>query len=288
MLDMQKIGNGNNLIEYIETVFADLSKGHKLLAKYIISNYDKAAFMTAESLAKATGVSQATVVRFANRLGYDSYTYFQKDLQELLKKRITIVQRAQMANKFEKGSILKQVLHADAENIKSTLEELDEERFNRVVDMIFHSRKTYIVGLRSSGMVSEYLGYYLNFLIDNVEIVRYGINDVFEQILKVKEDDVVIGISFPRYSKRTYELMKYAEEQGSKTIAITDSKFSPIAECSKEVLIAKSNLASFVDSLVAPLSMANALIIALSMKKREETQEHFSKLEKIWSKYDIY
>ncbi len=277
-----------NFIEHVDKIFHDLSKSQKIVAKYINENYDKVAFMTASNLAKETGVSESTVVRFSNRLGYESYTYFQKDLQELLKKKLTTVQRAEMPGYSVQSSILKQVLQADMENIKQTVDELDEDTFDRVVQMIFSASKIYIIGLRSSGMVSEYLGYYLNFLFDNIEMVRYGVNDVFEQILKVREGDVVIGISFPRYSKRTYELMKYAQEQGGITVAITDSDFSPIAECSQETIIAKSNMASFVDSLVAPLSIANALIVALSMKKREELQKYFSKLEEIWSKYDIY
>lgn len=253
-----------------------------------MENYDKVAFMTAAGFAGETGVSESTVVRFANKLGYESYTYFQKDLQELLKKKLTTAQRASMSNYTNKSSIVKQVLRADIDNIKETMEELDEETFERVVELIFSAPKIYIVGLRSSEMVSEYLGYYLNFLLDNVKVVNYGINDVFEQILKVKKNDVVIGISFPRYSKRTSELMRFAKEQGAVTVSITDSETSPIAQLSQETMIAKSNMSSFVDSLVAPLSIANALIIALSMKKKEELQDNFSKLEKIWSKYEIY
>lgn len=285
----EKIAKTNeNLIEYIEKIYMSLTKSQKIIAKYIMENYDKVAFMTAAGFANETGVSESTVVRFANKLGYESYTYFQKDLQELLKKKLTTAQRASMSQYNSKGSILKQVLRADMENIKQTMEEFNETNFERVVDLIFSARKIYIIGLRSSGMVSEYLGYYLNFLLDNVEIVHYGINDVFEQILKVKPNDVVIGISFPRYSKRTWELMKFAKEQGAMTVSITDSNTSPIAELSRETMLAKSNMSSFVDSLVAPLSVANALIVAVSMKKKEELQENFDKLEEIWARYDIY
>lgn len=282
------IKTNENLIEYIDKIYMSLTKSQKIIAKYIMENYDKVAFMTAAGFANETGVSESTVVRFANKLGYESYTYFQKDLQELLKKKLTTAQRASMSQYNSKGSILKQVLRADMENIKQTMEEFDETNFEKVVDLIFSARKIYIIGLRSSGMVSEYLGYYLNFLLDNVEIIHYGINDVFEQILKVKPNDVVIGISFPRYSKRTYELMKFSKEQGAMTVSITDSKTSPIAELSQETMLAKSNMSSFVDSLVAPLSVANALIVAVSMKKKEELQENFGKLEEIWARYDIY
>ncbi|MFC4804477.1 MurR/RpiR family transcriptional regulator [Filifactor villosus] len=282
------IKTDKNLIEHIEKIYMTLTKSQKIIAKYIMENYDKVAFMTAAGFAGETGVSESTVVRFANKLGYESYTYFQKDLQELLKKKLTTAQRASMSNYTNKSSIVKQVLRADIDNIKETMEELDEETFERVVELIFSAPKIYIVGLRSSEMVSEYLGYYLNFLLDNVKVVNYGINDVFEQILKVKKNDVVIGISFPRYSKRTSELMRFAKEQGAVTVSITDSETSPIAQLSQETMIAKSNMSSFVDSLVAPLSIANALIIALSMKKKEELQDNFSKLEKIWSKYEIY
>jgi DNA-binding MurR/RpiR family transcriptional regulator len=185
-------------------------------------------------------------------------------------------------------TILKKVLKSDIENIKSTVEELDEESFQRGINKILKAKKIYIVGLRSSTAISEYLGFYLNIILDNVNIVSYGISDVFEQILKVTEDDLVIAISFPRYSKKTFELANYAKKQGASIISLTDSVLAPVASISEEIIPVKSNMASFVDSLVAPLSVANAIIVAIGMRKKEEIKEYFDKLETIWKEYRVY
>lgn len=183
---------------------------------------------------------------------------------------------------------LKKVLRADIENIKGTLDDIDPESFETAINKIITAKKIYIVGLRSSATLGEYLAFYLNFILDNVVLVNYGISDVFEQILKVTEDDLVIGISFPRYSKRTYELLKYAQKQGANIIAMTDSKLAPISELSSNILLVRSNMASFVDSLVAPFSVANALIVSVGMRKKSEIKTSFDQLEKIWKEYRIY
>ncbi len=285
---MQK-NDGMDLINIIQSHFAKLSKGQKIIAQYILTDYDKVAFMTAAKLGDTVGVSESTVVRFANAIGFDGYPKLQKSLQEMIKTKLTTVQRVEMSKEYSNDFItLKKVLRADIENIKGTLDDIDPDAFESAINKIVSARKIYIVGLRSSATLSEYLAFYLNFILDNVVLVNYGISDVFEQLLKVTEEDLVIGISFPRYSKRTYELLKYAKEQGADIISITDSKLAPISELSSNILIARSNMASFVDSLVAPFSVANALIVSVGMRKKSEIKTSFDKLEKIWKEYRIY
>lgn len=271
-----------DLINLIQNEFSKLSKGQKIIAQFILSDYDKVAFMTAAKLGDTVGVSESTVVRFANALGFSGYPELQKSLQELIKTKLTTVQRVEMSKEYSNDfTTLKKVLRADIENIKGTLDDIDPDAFESAINKIIHAKKIYIVGLRSSATLGEYLAFYLNFILDNVVLVNYGISDVFEQILKVTEDDLVIGISFPRYSTRTYELLEYAKEQGANIISITDSKLAPISELSSDILIARSNMASFVDSLVAPFSVANALIVSVGMRKKSEIKTSFDKLEKI-------
>lgn len=278
-----------DLIHIIQNEFSKLSKGQKIIAQYILSDYDKVAFMTAAKLGDTVGVSESTVVRFANALGFDGYPDLQKSLQELIKTKLTTVQRVEMSKEYSNDfTTLKKVLRADIENIKGTLDDIDPEAFEMAINKITTAKKIYIVGLRSSATLGEYLAFYLNFILDNVVLVNYGISDVFEQILKVTKDDLVIGISFPRYSKRTYELLEYAKKQGADIISITDSKLAPISELSSNILIARSNMASFVDSLVAPFSVANALIVSVGMRKKSEIKTSFDQLEKIWKEYRIY
>lgn len=278
-----------DLIHIIQNEFSKLSKGQKIIAQYILSDYDKVAFMTAAKLGDTVGVSESTVVRFANALGFSGYPELQKSLQELIKTKLTTVQRVEMSKEYSNDfTTLKKVLRADIENIKGTLDDIDPEAFETAINKITTAKKIYIVGLRSSATLGEYLAFYLNFILDNVVLVNYGISDVFEQILKVTEEDLVIGISFPRYSKRTYELLEYAKKQGADIISITDSKLAPISELSSDVLIARSNMASFVDSLVAPFSVANALIVSVGMRKKSEIKTSFDQLERIWKEYRIY
>lgn len=278
-----------DLISLIQGKFPKLSKGQKIIAQFILSDYDKAAFMTAAKLGDTVGVSESTVVRFANALGYDGYPLLQKSLQELIKTKLTTVQRVEMAKEYSSDfAILKKVLKADIDNIKGTLDEIDPSSFENVISKLLHAKKIYIVGLRSSAAIGEYLSFYLNLILDNVVLVNYGISDVFEQILKVDQGDLVIGISFPRYSKRTFELLQYANNKGADVVAMTDSHLAPIATISSETLITRSNMASFVDSLVAPLSVANALIVSVGMRKKNEIKEIFDMLEDIWKEYKIY
>ncbi|MFW2488925.1 MurR/RpiR family transcriptional regulator [Clostridium chromiireducens] len=288
---MDEINNENSkdLMRLIQGKFIRLSKGQKLIAEYILKNYDKAAFMTAAKLGISVGVSESTVVRFANELGFSGYPKLQKALQELIKNKLTTVQRLELRNDyFSDGDALKGVLKADMENIRATLEKINQNTFEDVVRSIFDAKRIYIIGLRSSTAIAEFLGFYLNIILQNVKIVSYGISDVFEQMINVGDGDLVIGIGFPRYAAKTIDVLEFAQDRGAKVVALTDSLLSPLASRSDYTLIAQSNMASFVDSLVAPLSVINALIIAVGMREKENISDIFGNLEQIWQTYNVY
>lgn len=281
--------NKQDLMRTIQMKFPRLSKGQKLIAEYILKHYDKAAFMTAAKLGTSVGVSESTVVRFANELGFSGYPKLQKALQELIKNKLTTVQRIELSNDFiSEETALKGVLKSDMENIRATLEKINHRTFEEVVNSLFAAKKIYIIGLRSSTALAEFLGFYLNLILDNVKIVTYGISDIFEQMINVSEEDVVIGIGFPRYATRTIESLNYAQSKGAKVVAITDSLLSPLASKADYTLIAQSNMASFVDSLVAPLSVINALIIAVGLREKQKISNTFNTLEDIWEEYQVY
>ena len=281
--------NKLDLMRTIQTRFARLSKGQKLIAEYILKHYDKAAFMTAAKLGVSVGVSESTVVRFANELGFSGYPKLQKALQELIKNRLTTVQRIELSNDFiTQESALKGVLKSDMENIRATLEKINHKTFEEVVNSIFNAKTIYILGLRSSTALAEFLGFYLNLILDNVHVVGYGVSDIFEQMINISENDLVIGIGFPRYAARTIESLSFAKSRGAKVAAITDSLLSPLAARADYTLIAQSNMASFVDSLVAPLSVINALIISVGLREKEKISSTFTHLESIWEEYQVY
>lgn len=281
--------NKQDLMRTIQIKFPRLSKGQKLIAEYILKHYDKAAFMTAAKLGISVGVSESTVVRFANELGFSGYPKLQKALQELIKNKLTTVQRIELSNDYvSEETALKGVLKSDIENIRATLEKINHKTFEDVVNSIFGAKKIYIIGLRSSTALAEFLGFYLNLILDNVQIVGYGMSDIFEQIINVSQDDLVIGIGFPRYATRTIEALSFAKSRGTNVVAITDSLLSPLASKADYTLIAQSNMASFVDSLVAPLSVINALIIAVGMREKEKISDTFANLENIWQEYQVY
>jgi DNA-binding MurR/RpiR family transcriptional regulator len=289
--NMDEINNENSkdLMRLIQGKFIRLSKGQKLIAEYILKYYDKAAFMTAAKLGISVGVSESTVVRFANELGFSGYPKLQKSLQELIKNKLTTVQRLELRNDyFSDGDALKGVLKADMENIRATLEKINQNTFEDVVKNIFEAQRIYIVGLRSSTALAEFLGFYLNIILQNVRTVSYGISDVFEQMINVGEGDLVIGIGFPRYAAKTIDALAFAQDRNAKVVALTDSLLSPLAAKADYTLIAQSNMASFVDSLVAPLSVINALIIAVGMREKENISDVFGNLEKIWQTYNVY
>lgn len=279
-----------DLMNVIKNKFHHLSKGQKLIADYIILNYDKAAFMTASKLGNLVGVSESTVVRFANTLGYDGYPSLQNDLQELIKSKLTTVQRMSMSEEdyTTKDTVVKKILKTDMENIKDTVDALDYEEFEQVIESILKAKRVYILGLRSSNTLAAYLGFYLGLILDDVTVVSLGISDIFEQLIRVGKDDLVIGISYPRYSRRTLDALRYVKEQECKIVGITDSTASPIVPMADYTLFAKSNMVSFVDSLVAPMSLINGLIVSIGMRLKNEATESFEELEHIWEEYNIY
>ena len=284
------LDNGKkDLMKIIQTRFSRLSKGQKLIAEYILKHYDKAAFLTAAKLGTNVGVSESTVVRFANELGYSGYPALQKALQELIKNRLTTVQRIELSNGLiNEGNALKDVIKSDIENLRATLEKIDYKVFEEVIENIFQAKTIYIIGLRSSTALAEFLGFYLNLILDNVKVVGYGMSDIFEQMLNLSSEDLVIGIGFPRYANRTIEALAFAQDRKAKVVAITDGLLSPLANRADYTLIAQSNMASFVDSLVAPLSIINALIIAVESKEKEKISSIFTDLEGLWENYNIY
>lgn len=280
----------NDLIRRINESYNKLSKGQKLLANYIIDHYEKAVFLTAAKLGKIVGVSESTVVRFANELGYDGYPKLQRALEELVKNKLTSIQRVEVtSDRIDKSHILKFVLHSDMEKIKHTLEEIDEEVFNKSIDLIMEAKTIYIVGVRSSAALANFLGFYFNLIFDNVKLIHTNsVSEMFEQIHRIGDQDVMLGISFPRYSKRTLKAMEYASSKGANVITITDSHLSPMVQFSNCSLIARSDMVSFVDSLVAPLSLVNAIIVALSIRKKESLVSSLESLENIWNEYQVY
>ena len=280
----------NDLMTKIQTNLSGFSKGQRLIARYIAEHYDKAAFMTASRLGSTVGVSESTVVRFATELGYDGYPHLQKALQEMIRNRLTAVQRMEVAgDRMGNRDVLESVLSSDVEKIRMTLDELNREAFHSTAGAIVRARRIYILGVRSSSALANFMGFYFTLLFENVRVLyTNSVSEIFEQILRIGPEDVFIGISFPRYSQRTLSAMKYSKDRGAKVIALTDSRLSPLARYADHTLIAKSDMASFVDSLVAPLSVINALIGQVSMGRQEEVEQTFNKLETIWDEYHVY
>lgn len=280
----------NDLITKIQSELPGFSKGQKQIARFILEHYDKAAFMTASRLGVTVGVSESTVVRFATELGYDGYPHLQRALQEMIRNKLTSVQRMEVAGDRMGGrDVLQTVLHADTDMIRVTLDEIDRDAFQGAVDALMGAKRIYILGVRSSSALASFLGFYFNLLFENVTLVHTNsVSEIFEQVLRVGPGDVLFGISFPRYSKRTLSAMKYARDRGARVIALTDSQLSPLARVADHVLLARSDMASFVDSLAAPLSVINALIVAVGMSRRDEIEQTFNKLERIWEEYDVY
>lgn len=266
------------------------SKGQKRIARYITEAYDKAAFMTANKLGKTVGVSESTVVRFAVDLGFDGYPSMQKAMREMVLNRLTSVQRIEVANnRFGDQDVVSMVLHSDMEKLRQTSEMVSREEFSAAVNAILKAKRVFILGVRSVAPLANFLGYYLNYMFNNVHVVSgFGTAEMFEKIVGVNSDDVVIAFSFPRYSSSTTKGAQYCRSTGATVIGITDNKLSPLGQCSDHVLIAKSDMVSLVDSLVAPLSIVNALIVAVASRKEKELSQTFANLERIWDEYDVY
>jgi len=284
------MGNSNDLSNRINEGYGSLSKGQKLLAAYITDNYDKAVFLTAAKLGEVVGVSESTVVRFATHLGYKGYPEFQKALEELVRNKLNSVQRMEVTyGRISQSKILESVLQSDTERIKDTLNKIDDNAFELAVDTILNAKRIYIVGIRSCAPLASFLAFYLNMMFDDVHLLSTNSSsELFEQMVRISKDDVIIGISFPRYSMRTLKAMEFANNRSAKVITITDSVHSPMNLYSSCNLIAKSDMASIVDSLVAPLSVINALIVALCMKKQGEVVKTLEMLEDIWDEYQVY
>ena len=280
----------NDILNIIKEKSTTLSKSQKIISEYIVSNCEKAAYMTAAKLSEKTGVSESTVVRFATELGFDGYPALLKNLQAYVKAQMTSVQRMELAyEKMGSRDILTGTLKADIGYIEKTLENIDKAQFEKAAMVISAAKKVYIIGVRSAACLAEFAGFYLNLIFSNVKLIKStGGDDLFEQILNIGKDDVLIGISFPRYSKNTIKALNYAKNNGATVIGITDSKASPIVSESEICLIAESDTTSFVDSLAAPLSLINALIVAVGMNNKDRMQKNLEKLERIWDEYEVY
>ena len=277
-----------DLIDQLNRSGKKLSKSQKKIAEYILQHYDKAVFTTAVSLAEAVGVSESTVVRFASALGYEGYPELKKALQELVRHRLTAEQRFEMSESINPGNVLPTVLKTDMQNIRNTISQMDCQAFSEAVKRILSARTVYILGLRSAAPLAQFFGYYLHYIFENVCIIAEGSSDVFESISRIRSSDVLVGISFPRYSTRTLEAMKYARRSGAQVIGISDGDMSPLRDVSDVSLSARTDMASFVDSLAAPLSLINALLVALALERKDELNAHFKRLEEIWDAHSVY
>lgn len=279
-----------DILSILQARLHTFSKGQKAIASFILESYDKAAFMTANKLAKIANVSESTVVRFAVELGYDGFPSMQKAMQEMVLNRLTSVQRIGVTNdRIGDQDVVSMVLHSDMEKLRKTSETVDREMFRAAVDTLLGARRIYVLGVRSAGALANFLGYYLNYMFDNVHVITTsGVGEMFEKLAGVGPGDAVVAFSFPRYSTATLKGAQFCHSVGAKVVGITNSALSPLAESCDQVLIAKSDMVSLVDSLVAPLSVVNALIVALAAQREESLSKTFDTLERVWEEYNVY
>lgn len=279
-----------DLLTELKAQMPRFSKGQKKIAAYLIEHFDKAAYLTAAKLGKSADVSESTVVRFASEIGFDGYPQLQQALRDVSRNMLTAVQRMEVASSnIDADDVLHKVLHSDIEKIRKTLEEIDKQTFDKAVDAITDARQIYVIGIGSAAALANFLTFYLNHIFDNVKILgSTSASDVFENIVSIDENDVLVALSFPRYSTRTLKAMRYANEKKAKVIAITDSTMSPLSEFADHLLVARSDMASFVDSLVAPLSLINALIVSIGLRRKDEVSNKLQKLEQFWQEYKVY
>lgn len=284
------MNTNNDLMNRINRYYGSMSKGQKLLANYIADYYDKAVFLTAAKLGETVGVSESTVVRFAMTLGYKGYPDFQKALEEMVRNKLNSIQRMEVTyGRISQSKILESVLRSDEEKIKETLQNIDDRAFEMAVNTILNADKVYVIGIRSCASLASFLAFYLNLIFENVVLLNTNnSSEIFEQMIRINSKDVIIGISFPRYSMRTLKALEFANNRNAKVITLTDSVNSPMNLYSSCNLIARSDMASIVDSLVAPLSVINALIVSLCMKKQDEVASTLEVLENIWDEYQVY
>lgn len=280
----------NDILKILKERQSTFSKGQRAIAKYITEDYDKAAFMTANRLGKTVGVSESTVVRFAVDLGFDGYPSMQKAMQEMVLNRLTSVQRIEVANnRIGDQDVVSMVVQSDMEKLRQTGETLNRGEFNAAVNAILGAKRVYILGVRSAAPLADFLGYYLNYMFNNVHVITgCGTSEMFEKIVGINSEDVVIAFSFPRYSSATTKGAQYCRSTGATVIGVTDNRESPLGQSSDHVLCAKSDMVSLVDSLVAPLSVVNALIVAIASKRQKELHRTFESLERIWDQYHVY
>lgn len=278
------------LLTRIETMMPKLSKGQRRIAAFISEEYDKAAFMTAAKLGETVGVSESTVVRFATEIGYDGYPKLQNAMQEMIRDKLTSVQRIEVTcNRIGTSSVLENVLNQDIDKIKRTLEETSRGDFRQAVDAIVNAKNIYIFAVRSASALANFLAYYFELIFGNVRVVSTTSKvQIYEELFHISEDDAMIGISFPRYSSTAVDAMNFAKDKKASVIALTDSMISPLVEPADYVLLARSDMASIVDSLVAPLSLINALIVATVLTKKDDVINTFQELESAWEKYGVY
>ena len=284
----RRLAPESELIARLNLSGGALSKGHRRIAEYIDEHSDKAAFMTAVTLGQNCGVSESTVVRFATALGYDGYPEMQTALRELVRQRLTASQRFDLAGEIEEEDVLGTVLKNDMRNIRQTVDDVSREDFDAAVELLLGARRIYVMGLRSAAPLAQFFGHYLHLIFDEVVMVQNTTGDVFDEIERVGAGDVVVGVSFPRYSTRTVDCMRFARDNGAKVVAVTDGAMSPLSEVADVRLYAHTDMASFVDSLAAPISVLNALIVALSLRRRDELSAHLKRLESIWNEHGVY
>ena len=279
-----------DILTVLQEKSPEFSKGQKKKARYIMDAYDKAAFMTANKLGKTVGVSESTVVRFAVDLGFDGYPSMQKAMQEMVLNRLTSVQRIEVASdRFGDQDVISMVIQSDIEKLRQTGDTVSREEFSAAVNSILKAKRIYILGVRSVAPLANFLGYYLNYMFNNVHVISgYSAGEMFEKIVGVNSEDVVIAFSFPRYSSSTTKAAQYCRSTGATVIGFTDNRQSPLGQCCDHVLITKSDMVSLVDSLVAPLSVVNALIVAVASKREKELSRTFENLERIWDEYNVY
>ena len=277
----------SDLLGRIRQQYLTLSKSHKKIADYILANYDKVAFMTASTLGKNVNISESTVVRFAGSIGYEGYPELQKELQETIKTKLTTVQRFELSKDRTESQLLTKVMMNDIENIRLTIDQFDGMLMESFIGEVIKAKKVYILGLRSSSVLANYLGFYLNFIMPEIHVIHETAQDVYDQLLNLDKDDVMIVLSFPRYSKRTYDCVDYAIKNHTTILGITDGLNSPLFEKVKYCLTAKYSMNTFIDSFVAPMSLINALIIGISLKK-EGVEKNLERLERIWEDYGVY
>lgn len=279
-----------SVLQTIRNGMDTFSKGQKRIANYILENYDKAAFMTASKLGQTAQVSESTVVRFAAELGYNGYPDMQKELQELIRGKLTSIQRIQVSSdQMSGGDILGSVMQRDMNSIHTAIESVDRAAFDQVVDRLLTASHIYLMGVRSSAFLAGYLNFYLHLMFKNVTLVQNAAaGEIFEQLSQIGPGDVLVGISFPRYSQMAIHAVEYARDRGADVVAITDGQMAPLYRMATVSLLVRSDMISFVDSMAAPLSLLNALIVAVGRQKNEEVSGTFSQLENVWSKYNIF